>query len=168
VRLTHSDWAVWHERRASASRVQARVRSLLSCRHLAVVAWLVVLASCGGSDATKPTIASPTPDSVATRYVALVRDYWNRYVDARGNGGLVCYDPKYVDPAMCRQRAAAVLAVHEKFLGDLDTPPPPPKFAADDQIFRSQLPKAIADVKAMISAADSNDPDAVLRATTFT
>jgi len=59
-----------------------------------------------------------------------------------------------------------MLAVHEKFLIDLDRTPPPPKFAVDDRAFRSQLPKAIADVEAMISAADTGSKDAVLQATT--
>ena len=59
-----------------------------------------------------------------------------------------------------------MLAVHQKFLRDLDSTPPPSKFAADDRAFRAQLPKAIADVEAMISAADTGSKDAVMQATT--
>jgi hypothetical protein len=44
--------------------------------------------------------------------------------------------------------------------------PAPPKFAADDQAFRSQLPKTIADIKAMNSAADTRSKVAVVQATT--
>ncbi len=59
-----------------------------------------------------------------------------------------------------------MIAVHQKFLSDLDSTPPPPKFAADDRAFRSQLPKAIGDMKAIISAADTGSQEAVLQATT--
>jgi len=59
-----------------------------------------------------------------------------------------------------------MLAVHRKFLSDLDTTWLPPEFTADDQAFRSQLPKAIADVSAMISAASTGSKEAVLQATT--
>jgi hypothetical protein len=49
---------------------------------------------------------------------------------------------------------------------DLDTTLPPPKFVADDQAIRLQLPKAIVDVKAMISASASGDKQAVHTETT--
>src|ERR1700694_4777191 len=68
-------------------------------------------------------------------------------------------------PSACRGRAVSMIAEHEKFLSDLNGTLPPPKFARDDRIFRSQLPEAIADVKAMISAADTGSQDAVLVAT---
>ncbi len=60
----------------------------------------------------------------------------------------------------------ALLAAQQKFLSGLDNTPAPPKFAADDQAFRSQIPKTIADLGAMISAADTGSKDAVLQATT--
>jgi hypothetical protein len=126
-----------------------------------------LLAGCSGTAITPssaPVVASPTPDEVTIKYIALVRDYWIQYETARADGATVCLNG--VDQPRCRERAAAILLVHQKFLSDLDTTPPPPNFAADDQAFRSQLPKAIADVKAMISAAESGDKQAVIQATT--
>jgi hypothetical protein len=73
---------------------------------------------------------------------------------------------RLIDPPNCRERAAAILTNQEKFLSDLDSTPAPPKFAADDHAFRSQLPKAITDLKALISAADTGSKDAVLQAAT--
>lgn len=58
-----------------------------------------------------------------------------------------------------------MLPVMEKFLADLGVTPPPPRFAADDQAFRSQLPKAIADLKALVSVAKTGNKGAVLQAT---
>ena len=109
-------------------------------------------------------VVSPTPDAVTTKYVALVHNYWDQYVIARSDGAQVCL--RNVDPAKCGVRAAAILAVHQKFLSDLDTTPPPPKFVADDQAIRLQLPKAIVDVKAMISASATGDKQAVYTETT--
>jgi hypothetical protein len=45
----------------------------------------------------------------------------------------------------------------------LDTTPAPAKFAADDQVLRSQLPKAIAAVKAMVAAAAVGNRAAVIQ-----
>jgi len=67
---------------------------------------------------------------------------------------------------MCGERAVALLANHEKFLSDLDSTPAPPKFAADDQAFRTQLPKTIADLKALIATAQTGSKQAVLQAAT--
>lgn len=44
--------------------------------------------------------------------------------------------------------------------------PPPLKFAADDQTFRTQLPKTISDLKALIAAAETGNKSAVLEAAT--
>src|ERR1700674_1493937 len=119
-----------------------------------------------------PVVASPTPDSVTRNYVALVHSYWLQYKAAESSGAgsrpaqFVCFGgpgsayPQFIDPAKCRERAVAILAVHQKFLSDLDSTPPPPRFAADDRAFRNQLPKAIADVEGMISAAGSGSQDA--------
>jgi hypothetical protein len=60
-------------------------------------------------------------------------------------------------PTACRPRIAAILPVHEKFLADLDSTPAPPQFAADDHAFRTQLPTAIAHLKATMAAADAGD-----------
>jgi hypothetical protein len=58
-----------------------------------------------------------------------------------------------------------MVAVHEKFLSDLNKTPAPRKFAADDQAFKTQLPKAIVDVKAMIAASATGNKQPVADAT---
>jgi hypothetical protein len=129
-----------------------------------VSGWLM---SCSAGGEPSPKAAAvATPNSTAAKYVALIRDYWIHYVAPRADGAVVCWDARAVDPAKCRDRAAAILVVNQKFLSDLDITPPPPTFATDDQIFRGQLPKAIAQVKVMISAAESGDKQAVIQATT--
>jgi len=148
-----------------------------------LVILVAVLAGCSnaGTAASTPSVASPTPDQVAQRYVALVHAFWigEQAADvAVGRSNLaakVCLgrdppgappDMQVVDPSMCRERAVAILANHQKFLSDLDGTPPPAKFAGDDRVFRAQLPRTIADLKALISAADSGSKDAVLAAAT--
>jgi hypothetical protein len=147
---------------------------------------LIYSTACGGSS-TRAVTALPTPDSVTRNYVALVHNYWIQYktaeADPIGNvagqlstadAARACFglldpstqDVRYVDPPTCRVRSVAMVAVHEKFLSDLDTTRPPPEFATDDKTFRSQLPKAIADLNAMISATNTGSKDAVLQATT--
>jgi hypothetical protein len=142
-----------------------------------LVLWLILgalVSGCSGGSgapATQAAAASPTPNSVTQNYVSLVGLYWSDYRTAEGNAARVCWgdqfnDVQLVNPPVCRYRAVAILAVHRKFLSDLDRTPPPPKFAADDRALRSQLPKAIADVQAMISAADTGSKEAVMQATT--
>jgi stage V sporulation protein SpoVS len=135
--------------------------------------------ACGGSP-TQAVVSSPTPDSVAGNYVALVRNFWIEIqaadevsignVAARACAGQSTFgaptNMQLIDPPTCRERAVALLAAQQKFLSDLDTTPAPPTFAIDDQTFRSQLPKTIADLKALIAAADTGSKDAVLQATT--
>jgi hypothetical protein len=126
-------------------------------------------AACDGSP-TKAGVASPTPDSVTRNYVGLVYTYWLQYKTAEANAGVVCFggganELRLVNPSTCRERSISIVAVHVKFLSDLNGTLPPPRFARDDRIFRSQLPEAVADVKAMISAADTGSQDAVLVAT---
>jgi hypothetical protein len=154
-------------------------------KHLIMSSILGVLmlgcSSASGNSSQQAAVASPTPDSVTRNYVALVRNYWVQLQTANGvsNGSneaaMVCLGKvartapnnlQLIDPSKCRERAVAFLAVHQKFLSDLDSNPPPPKFAADDQAFRSQLPKAIGDVKAIISVAATGTNDAVLQAST--
>ena len=150
---------------------------------------LIAAAGCGPSStagyispspSTSPSgIASPTPDEVTRNYVALVHNFWiqEQAADVVSNGSnlaaRVCLgaDPpgaparlELVDPTMCAARAVALLAVHEKFLSDLAATPSPPQFAADDQAFRTQLPKTISDLKALISAAHTGSQTAVLHA----
>jgi hypothetical protein len=137
-----------------------------------------LLSSCGGSS-TQAVVTSPTPDAATRNYVALVHNYWIGWQAADGvsNGtnqaAIVCLgvaavgahtNMQLIDPAKCRTRAVGLLALHQKFLTDLDNTPAPPKFAADDQAFRSQLPIVITDTKALIAAADTGSKDAVLHA----
>jgi hypothetical protein len=157
------------------SPVRVRSRELL----LAVLVALPAACSNAGTASPTPTVPSPTPDLVAQHYVALVHDFWIGELAAdvaTGRSNLaarVCLgmdppgtpaDVQLVDPAMCKARAVAILANHQKFSSDLDSTPPPPKFAADDRVFRAQLPITIADLKALISAADSGSKNAVLTA----
>jgi hypothetical protein len=126
--------------------------------------------SASGGSPKHAAIASPTPDSATRAYVALISNYWSDYRTAEGNGAQVCFggssnDVRLVNPPICRTKVVAMLAVHQTFLSDLDKTPAPPKFAADDRAFRTQLPKAIGDMKAIISAADTGSQDAVFQAT---
>jgi hypothetical protein len=140
---------------------------------------LVGVSTACSSAPTVEVATSPTPDMVTRNYVALARNYWIQILaaDQVSNGSnlaaRVCLGKTsatapsklaLVDAPMCRERAVAILAVQQKFLNDLDTTPPPTKFAADDRAVRGQLPHAIADVKAIISAADTGSKDAVLQA----
>jgi hypothetical protein len=134
-------------------------------------ALMLGCSSPSGGPPRQSAIASPTPDSATRAYVALISHYWSDYRAAEANGPEVCFggfsnDVRLVNPPICRTRAVAMLAVHQKFLSDLDSTPPPPKFAADDRAFRSQLPKAIGDMRAIVSAADTGSRDAVFQATT--
>jgi hypothetical protein len=143
-------------------------------------ALVVALSSACGSPSTQAVVSSPTPDSVTRNYVNLVRDFWTEIqaadevsignVAARTCLGVTSpgapTNMQVIDPPTCRGRALALLAAQQKFLSGLDSTPAPHRFAADDQAFRSQLPKTIVDLQAMISAADTGSKDAVLQATT--
>jgi hypothetical protein len=150
----------------------------LVLRRLKLLAMVSILgalmlgcSSASGGLPKQAVVTSPTPNSATRAYVALISNYWSDYKTAEGNGAQVCFggfsnDVRLVNPPICRTRAVAMIAVHQKFLSDLDSTPPPPKFAADDRAFRSQLPKAISDMKAIISAADTGSQEAVPQATT--
>jgi hypothetical protein len=71
-----------------------------------------------------------------------------------------------INPSMCLERAEAILSNQEKFLSDLDIAPAPRQFAGDDQTLRAQLPKAIADLRLLITAAKAGSSEAVLQAAT--
>jgi hypothetical protein len=143
-----------------------------------VGAFFVVLSTACGSSPTQAVVTSPTPDTVTRNYVNLVRHFWNDILAAdEVSGGNVAArtclgkasassptNMQLIDPPTCRDRIVAVLAAEQKFLNDLDTTPAPAEFAADDQAFRSRLPKAIADLKTLIAAADTGSKDAVLQA----
>jgi hypothetical protein len=133
-------------------------------------ALMLGCSSGSGGSPKQAAVASPTPDIATRAYVALISNYWSDYRTAEGNGPQVCFggssnDVQLVNPPICRMRVVAMLAVHQKFLSDLDTTPAPPKLAADDRAFRSQLPKAIDDMKAIIAAADTGSKEAVFEAT---
>jgi hypothetical protein len=154
---------------------------------------VVMTVGCGGqrpSSTAGLASGSPSPDLVTTNYVALVHNYWIQYKSAEGDldhvdgtsdtpyrsqdAGRACFgflsprgaqDISLVDPKTCGTLAAAIVAVHEKFVSDLSTTPAPHKFAAEDQAFKTQLPKAIVDVKAMIAASATGDKQSVADAT---
>jgi hypothetical protein len=74
-------------------------------------------------------------------------------------------DANLVNPDGCRAHAVALVAVQQRFLDDLSTTVAPKKFAADDAIFRSEVPRAIAGLQAIISAASTGNKQSVVEAT---
>jgi hypothetical protein len=151
-------------------------------RPFSILAALVLACSiaCGGSP-KQAVVSSPTPDSVTRNYVNLVRNFWSDILAADevslGNvaartclgktGPAAATDMGLVDPSTCRERAVAHVAAQQRFLSELDSTPAPTRFAADDRAFRTQIPKTIADLKAMITAADTGSKEAVVQATTI-
>lgn len=142
---------------------------------LGILASVLLPLACGPSSPAAEV--SPSP-SATQRYVSLAHNYWIQYKAAEGDVSLFAKagwgnpspsgpgdagDPGVVDPPRCREIAAAILAAHESFFSNLESTPAPPKFAADDQVLRTQLPKAIADVKAMIAAAAAGNREAVIQ-----
>jgi len=57
-----------------------------------------------------------------------------------------------------------MIAVWERFLKDLNATSVAPKFKADVAIIRSQLPKGIDDLRAMVAAAAAGDKSAMQKA----
>lgn len=132
---------------------------------LAVILFAAMLGSssaCGGPSTSAAT--TPAADA-ATRYVALVHNYWMQYKKAEGDIPSFADECGYysvkVQPSACRPRVAAILPIHEKFLRDLNTTPAPPQFAADDHAFRTQLPVAIAHLMATMAAAGAGNAQTV-------
>jgi hypothetical protein len=129
------------------------------------------------SPKTTPTVvASPTPDAATQKYVALIKSYWiqiqaaDEATSATNVAAKVCLgevsmaapqNVQFVDPSKCRARMIAGLPVQEKFLSALKTTPAPPQFSADDQVFRSQLPKGIAALKALIAITTTGSTTAI-------
>jgi len=142
----------------------------MHARRLNLVLLFLILgagvSSC--STQTQAVTASPTGDPLTKKYVDLANSYWDAHVTATGGAITVCLGTGTgthgINPPLCRLHATAMLAVQEKFLSDLDLTPPPAKFAADDVVFRTQLPKTVADLKAMISAADAGNQQGILDA----
>jgi hypothetical protein len=147
---------------------------------------VAISGSCGPSSnqaaSASPTptvIASPTPDAATLQYVALIKAYWTQVLAAdeatstTNVAARVCLgkvsqlaheNVQLVDPSQCRARMLASLPVHERFLKALEATPAPPRFAADDQAFRTQLPKGIADLKKLISTTATGNRQAILLA----
>ena len=124
-------------------------------------------------------MASPTPDPATLRYVALIKSYWiqiqaaDEATSTTNVAAQVCLgevsmaapqNVQFVDPSRCRARMIAGLPVQEKFLSELKTTPAPAQFSADDQAFRSQLPKGIAALKALISITTTGSKTAIQQA----
>src|SRR5579864_168424 len=119
---------------------------------VAILTCFVV--ACGASTASPPS-PSPTTDQVTAKYVALIHDYWIRLMAAdeatatSNVAAVVCLgnsspssptDIANVDPVRCGERAAAILAVHQKFQDDLQLTPAPPRFMTEDRTIRATLP----------------------------
>jgi hypothetical protein len=134
----------------------------------ASVLVLLLAAACGSNGkpaGSHPTpIASPTEDRATLQFVQLVHNYWVDLIAADGNAPVVCLNGP-IQPAQCEARAAAQLVVQRRFLADLQATPAPAQFAAADQVLLSEVPKAIADLEGMISAARSGDKGALVQAT---
>jgi hypothetical protein len=67
-----------------------------------------------------------------------------------------------VQPRICRPYAVATLAANEKFLTKLATVQAPAKFAADDRVFRMDVPKAISDLTTLVAACDGPNRQAII------
>jgi hypothetical protein len=135
---------------------------LTSC---AIVAAVLVACSSGGTGAP---LRSVTPTSIVDpavqRYEGLVNGYWDDHVSVSASAVGVCLGTgagtQGVNPSACGQHSRAMLTVQEKFLSDLGATSAPAEFAAENQTFRTQLPKTIVDLKAMITAGDTGDQQA--------
>lgn len=148
----------------------------------AVIGVLASLSvACGSAGVASPS-HSPTADPFAARYVALIHAYWielraaDQATATSNVVALVCLgnrsrtsptDLANVDPARCAERATAILAVHQKFLTDLESTAAPSRFAGDDRVLRETLPKGVEAVKAMIAACATGSKESVLAAARF-
>ena len=129
---------------------------------------IYLISGCG--IAARPAVVSPraaispTPGELTSQFVDLVHNYWVDLIAADGNAPMVCLNGP-IQPAECQARAAAQLVVQKKFIHDLETTPAPPQFAAPDNVLIAEVPKAIVDLEAMITAAQTGNKDAVVQAT---
>jgi len=145
---------------------------------------LVVLlgVACGGSPtptaATSPVAAS-TADAATVTYVALVRGYWTDILAADGATGSTneasraCLgtltnsappNAALIEPALCHTHAVAILSIQLTFLDDLKGTIAPEQFADDDRVFRSQVPRAITAMKALVSVSTTSNKQAIFDA----
>lgn len=106
----------------------------------------------------------PSLDAATESFVSLVHNYWVDLIKADGNAPVVCLNGP-IQPSQCELRAEAQLVVQQTFLHNLQTTTPPAQFETPYQVLLSEVPKAIADLQAMISAARSGNKSAVVEAT---
>jgi hypothetical protein len=146
----------------------------------AIGAVLLVTSACGSSSVSgQRSAASPTSDEATQAYVALIRAYWGDLhiadvtmdgadVDAKACLGEMSptspSDVHVVQPQICLAYAMATLAANQKFLAGLDTVQAPAKFAADDRVFRTDIPKAISDLKTLVAACDGPNRQPIIDA----
>lgn len=139
---------------------------------------LLIATACGSwSVSGQRSAASATPDEATRAYVALIRAYWGdlHVADVTSDGSDVdakaCLgqtsstspsDVHMVEPQICRAFAVATLAASEKFLAMLDTVHAPAKFASDDRVFRTDVTKAISDLKTLVAACDGPNRQAII------
>src|SRR5947209_6286811 len=111
-------------------------------RALILVA-LLILCACGDrAPAAHLTSPSPTRDPAMRAYVLLIHDYWVDLVAADGNAPTVCYNGP-INPAQCKARAEAQLAVQQKFLTDLQAIQPPAPVTQLNAVLLQNIPTAI-------------------------
>jgi hypothetical protein len=120
------------------------------------------ICACGGTAANAS--ATPSADSAAQRYVALVNGFWEDHVAATSGALQVCVGAAIsgttsnaVNPRLCKARGEAMLAVQQRFADDLAGISAPARFAGPDQAIRTALPGTLADLKAMISASGAGN-----------
>ena len=147
-----------------------------------VVLTALFCVACGSSStpaAATSSSAAPTTDAVTQTYVALVKAYWSGEVAADGNSGNInvasraCLgtisnnaapDEHLVETATCHERGVLILANQENFLAGLKGTIAPEQFAADDLIFRREVPRAIVALEAMNAAAAAGKQQATFDA----
>jgi hypothetical protein len=166
-------------RQSHRSRLLVFVRAWL--RPVVMISASALLAACGQSASAPPSSLTTQPsasgsvDPMTRAYVSLIHDWWNRYKAAendpvvvlqacfpRGSSG-TSHDPNLVDSARCAAFASAILPIDEQFLADLDRTPAPSQFSDQDQVFRVQFPKVIADLGSMLAAARADNRPAVIQ-----
>ncbi len=132
----------------------------------------------GGPNLPGPS-GSPALSAADHAYVDLIRGYWadlhvaditaaGQDVDAKAClgelGPTSPQDVKVVEPQVCRAYAVATMTASQKFLATLGAIQAPGAFSADDQVFRTHIPIAISDLKALITACDGQSRRAIIDA----
>ena len=130
-----------------------------SLRSGVLAAAFGLLVACGGSSSTPTAATTSTPDRATAAYVALVKGFWSDYRAAEINGpeadaASACLNRPNLP--VCLSRMKAMMPPLQTFLASIAGGTAPPRFAADDAIFRTQLPIAIGDLKGAIQALAAN------------